>query len=193
MIITPFGFLISVRRVFIILPVALRFAGRDIAEAVMLLVPEAVQKGEPQWKRDYYDFASCVMEPWDGPALVAFTDGVQLGAQLDRNGLRPGRFVLSKDGTLILASEVGVVDVLPSMTVQKGRLIAGKMLLVDFREGRIVSDEEIKRKYALKYPYGEWMKQYAVNLEELSIAMTGAFWCKNGFLAFNIIHFHCVA
>lgn len=151
----------------------LMMAGRDLAEAVMLVVPEAMQKGDPKWKRDFNRFNSCLMEPWDGPALIAFTDGIQLGAQLDRNGLRPGRFVVSKDGRVILASEVGVVDIAPSMILQKGRLTPGKMLLIDFRLGRVVSDDEIKQKHANKYPYGEWLSKYSLQLDDFTLVMTG--------------------
>ncbi|XP_055389006.1 LOW QUALITY PROTEIN: uncharacterized protein LOC129618227, partial [Condylostylus longicornis] len=150
----------------------LMMAGRDLAEAVMLVTPEAAQKGDPKWKTDFNRYNSCLMEPWDGPALIAFTDGIQVGAQLDRNGLRPGRYAILKDGRLVLASEVGVVDIAPSLVSRKGRLSPGRMLLVDFREKRVVSDEEIKLRYAQRYPYGEWLSRYSLQLNQLAIVMT---------------------
>jgi glutamate synthase (NADH) len=133
-------------------------------ESLMLLIPEALGKFEPQWKHDYCDYNSCIMEPWDGPALVAFSDGQQFGALLDRNGLRPGRYMITTDDILILSSEVGVVDTPSSMILKKGRVLPGKMILVDFREQRVLYDEEIKKKYALKYPYGKWLEQNAIRL-----------------------------
>ncbi|CAK0794325.1 unnamed protein product [Prorocentrum cordatum] len=143
--------------------------GRDLAEVIMMVVPEAWQnadKMDPD-KRAFYKYNSCLMEPWDGPALVAFTDGKQFGATLDRNGLRPGRFYITTDERLVLASEVGVVDI-PDEEVQfKGRLRPGKMLLVDFAEGRLIEDTELKRKYALKQPYGEWLKEHCMDLKDM--------------------------
>lgn len=141
---------------------------RDLAEVIMMVIPEAWQNTnlmQPE-KKDFYKYLSCVMEPWDGPALVCFTDGIQFGATLDRNGLRPGRFYITKDQRLILASEVGVVDVRPEEVEFKGRLRPGKMLLVDFAEGRMIEDTELKMRYAKKKPYGEYLKKNSVELKD---------------------------
>jgi glutamate synthase (NADPH/NADH) len=123
--------------------------GRDVPECMMMMVPEAWQNDpsmEPG-RRSFYEYMSCLMEPWDGPALVAFTDGRYLGATLDRNGLRPGRFCETTDGRLILASEFGVVDVPPELIKAKGSLAPGKMLMVDFDEHRIIQDDELKARW----------------------------------------------
>ena len=110
-----------------------------------------------QARRDFYAFHSCLMEPWDGPAGVVFTDGTVVGAVLDRNGLRPGRFWVTEDGLVVLASETGVLDIPQDKIVQKGRLQPGRMFLVDLGQHRIVSDEEIKAQLAAAAPYGEWL------------------------------------
>ncbi len=107
------------------------------------------------------------MEPWDGPASIAFTDGVQIGAVLDRNGLRPSRYYVTKDDLVIMASEVGVLDVPPERVLQKGRLQPGRMFLIDTEQGRIVADEEIKQGMAAAQPYRKWLDQYLVKLEQL--------------------------
>ena len=117
--------------------------------------------------RGFYDYHSCVMEPWDGPAVVAFTDGRQVGATLDRNGLRPGRWVQTADGYVVLASETGVVKAAPSEIVRKGRLQPGKLFLVDLEQGRIVEDEEVKAQVAGQRPYGEWYDERVVHLDDL--------------------------
>ncbi|CAD7926607.1 unnamed protein product [Amoebophrya sp. A120] len=135
-------------------------SGRDIAEVMLMLIPEAWQNDPtltPE-RRAFYEYQACAMEPWDGPALVIFTDGHQLGATLDRNGLRPGRYYITQDDRLILASEVGVVDVDPQLIVSKGRLQPGKILLVDFDEQRVLPDTELKEKYANKYDYVDWLR-----------------------------------
>jgi glutamate synthase (NADPH/NADH) len=142
---------------------------RDLAEVIMMVVPEAWQNADTmdEEKRAFYKYNSCLMEPWDGPALVAFTDGKQFGATLDRNGLRPGRFYITTDEHLILASEVGVVDVNEQDVQFKGRLRPGKMLLVDFAEGSLVEDAELKRKYAKKHPYKQWLDEHCLELKDV--------------------------
>ena len=144
-------------------------AGRPITHAVMMMVPEAYRDRTdlPPAVRGFYDYHSCVMEPWDGPAVVAFTDGRQVGATLDRNGLRPGRWVQTADGYVVLASETGVVRAAPSEIVRKGRLQPGKIFLVDLEQGRIVEDEEVKAQVAGQRPYGEWHNERVVHLDEL--------------------------
>ena len=132
--------------------------GRSIPHAVMMMVPEAYRTRrhlDPDVK-GFYDFHSCLIEPWDGPAAVVFTDGRVAGAVLDRNGLRPGRWVQDTDGYVVLASETGVMTVAPEQIQRKGRLAPGKLFLVDLEEGRIVEDEEIKRRVArrLRMPTG---------------------------------------
>ncbi len=118
-------------------------------------------------ERSFYDFHSAIMEPWDGPAAVAFTDGELIGATLDRNGLRPGRYYVTSDDRIIMASEVGVLDIAPEDVVYKGRLEPGKMLLVDTVQGRIIPDEEIKAEIAAAEPYAEWLAESRVRLEDL--------------------------
>jgi len=140
---------------------------RDLAEVIMMVIPEAWQNAEnmePE-KRAFYKYQSCLMEPWDGPALVAFTDGLQFGATLDRNGLRPGRFYITTDQRLILASEVGVVDVPDEQVSYKGRLRPGKMLLVDFKEGRMIEDTELKMRYATARPYAEYLADHSIDIK----------------------------
>jgi len=144
-------------------------AGRSIPHAVMMMVPEAYRTRtdlDPDVK-GFYDFHSCLMEPWDGPAAVVFTDGRVAGAVLDRNGLRPGRWVQDKDGYVVLASEAGVMTVAPEDVQRKGRLAPGKLFLVDLEEGRIVEDEEVKRKVARRRPYGEWYERSVVHISDL--------------------------
>jgi len=144
-------------------------AGRSLAHAMMMMIPEPWTKHEsmsPE-KRAFYEYHACLMEPWDGPASIAFTDGKQIGAVLDRNGLRPSRYYVTKDDLVILASEVGVLDVPAERVVQKGRLQPGRMLLIDTEEGRIVADEELKHKIATEQPYREWLDRNLVRLADV--------------------------
>lgn len=142
-------------------------ANRPLPEAVMMMIPEAWQDNDnlSQTKKDFYEYNSCVMEPWDGPAMVAFTDGRYVGATLDRNGLRPSRYYVTKDDHVILSSEIGVCNDLPdSEVVVKHRLEPGKMFLVDFETQRIVPDDEIKEEIAAQRPYGEWVENGLIDL-----------------------------
>ena len=143
--------------------------GRPLPHALMMMIPEAWEGRDdmPEWLRDFYAYHSCLMEPWDGPAAVAFTDGRVLGATLDRNGLRPGRWQVTEDGLVVLASETGVLDAEPAKVIRKGRLQPGKIFLVDLEQGRIVPDEEIKREIAEGRPYGEWYRKHSVHLDDL--------------------------
>src|SRR5581483_11372762 len=118
-------------------------------------------------KRAFYEYHSCLMEPWDGPASIAFCDGNQIGAVLDRNGLRPSRYYVTTDGLVIMASEVGVLDVPPEKVLHKGRLQPGRMFLVDLAEGRIIADEELKHKIATQQRYAEWIAENLVSLDDL--------------------------
>ncbi|HEV3165824.1 MAG TPA: glutamate synthase central domain-containing protein, partial [Isosphaeraceae bacterium] len=144
-------------------------SGYSPAHAMMMLIPEAWENHETmsQAKKDFYQYHSCLMEPWDGPASVGFTDGKTIGAVLDRNGLRPSRYYVTKDDLVIMASEVGVLDIPPEDVVLKGRLEPGKMFLVDMEQGRIVDDEELKRTIAMAKPYGRWLREHMVPLAEL--------------------------
>ena len=128
----------------------LLLGGRSLPEAVMMMIPEAWQNHEsmPEYKRAFYEYHSCLMEPWDGPASVVFTDGRYIGAVLDRNGLRPSRYYLTTDDRVIMASEVGVLPVDPKIVKEKGRLQPGRMFLVDFEQGRLIPDEELKKEVA---------------------------------------------
>ncbi|GAB4358231.1 MAG: glutamate synthase large subunit [Oricola sp.] len=143
--------------------------GYSLAHAVMMLIPEAWagNKLMDDKRKAFYEYHAALMEPWDGPAAVAFTDGRQIGATLDRNGLRPARYVVTDDDLVIMASEAGVITVPDEHIVAKWRLQPGKMLLIDMEEGRIVSDEEIKRQMAEMHPYGEWLENTQLILEEL--------------------------
>ena len=144
-------------------------SNRSLPEAVMMMIPEAWQDNIylSDSKKAFYEYNSCVMEPWDGPAMVAFTDGRYIGATLDRNGLRPSRYYVTKDDHVMLASEVGVCPEVPDSEVKiKHRLEPGKMFLVDFETQRIVPDDEIKEQIAARHPYGEWVKNGIVDLEE---------------------------
>ena len=147
----------------------LYLSGRSLAHALMMMVPEPWQHHEsmaPE-KRAFYEFHSCLMEPWDGPASIAFTDGVRVGATLDRNGLRPARYYVTTDGRVIMASEAGVLDIPADKIVAKGRLQPGRMFLVDTAEQRIVSDEDLKRRITTEHPYTEWVRDWLVKLTEL--------------------------
>ena len=147
----------------------LTLAGRSLPHAIMMMIPEAYAGRDdiPDHLRGFYDFHACLMEPWDGPAAVAFTDGRVIGATLDRNGLRPGRWMETKDGWVILGSETGVIDEPASNVLRKGRLQPGKLFLVDLEQGRIVPDEEVKREIATQRPYGEWYDSGVVHLDDL--------------------------
>ncbi len=147
-------------------------AGRPLAHAVMMLIPEpwSGDLNMDDSRRAFYEYHACLMEPWDGPAAIAFTDGVQIGAILDRNGLRPSRYCVTKGGLVIMASETGVLDIPPEDVVSKGRLQPGRMFLVDTKQGRIIGDEEIKRHFASERPYREWLNEYLVHLEDLPAA-----------------------
>ncbi len=144
-------------------------AGRSMPHVMMMLVPEAWQNDEqmPQHKKDFYEYHSCLMEPWDGPAALCFSDGRSIGAILDRNGLRPARYLVTKDGMVVMSSETGVLDIAPENIERKGRLEPGRMFLVDLEQGRIVEDEEIKDSLAARKPYGKWLKDNKISLGEL--------------------------
>ena len=143
--------------------------GYPLAHAMMMMIPEA-WSGNPlmdEDRRAFYEYNAALMEPWDGPAAMAFTDGRQVGATLDRNGLRPARFVVTDDNLIVMASEVGVLDIPEARIVKKWRLQPGKMLLVDLDEGRIVDDEELKRTLSTQKPYRDWIAQCRLRLEEM--------------------------
>ncbi|HTH55617.1 MAG TPA: glutamate synthase large subunit [Cyclobacteriaceae bacterium] len=144
-------------------------AGRSLPHVMMMLIPEAWDGNEnmSQEKKDFYEYHANIMEPWDGPASITFTDGKIVGATLDRNGLRPSRFVVTDDDLVIMASEVGVLDVDPSKVVTKGRLQPGKMFVVDLEQGRIISDDELKKKICGQQPYGKWVRENKVRLQDL--------------------------
>jgi glutamate synthase (NADPH/NADH) large chain len=147
----------------------LHLSGRSLPHALLMMIPEAWENNDrmdPR-KRAFYEFHSSLMEPWDGPADVAFTDGTLIGAVLDRNGLRPGRYWITKDDLVVLASEAGVLDIEPSRVVKKGRLQPGKMFLIDTAQGRIIDDEEIKMQLASEHPYSEWLEQGLTHLADL--------------------------
>ena len=147
----------------------LLLAGRPLPEAVMMMIPEAWQNHHsmPESKRAFYEYYSALQEPWDGPASMSFTDGRYIGAVLDRNGLRPSRYYITKDDRVIMASEVGVVDVEPQDVAYKGRLQPGKMFLVNFDEGRIIADEELKESVATSRPFKQWLENQRLTLDEL--------------------------
>ena len=147
----------------------LHLGGYPIHHAMLMMIPEAWENHETmsQEQRDFYRFHAAMMEPWDGPASVAFTDGEMIGAVLDRNGLRPSRYWVTDDDLVVMASEVGVIDIDPAKVVAKGRLQPGKMFLIDTRQGRIVGDDEIKTELASQHPYGEWLAEGMVALPDL--------------------------
>ena len=147
----------------------LHLGGRSLPHAVLMMVPEAWENHpsmDPA-RRAFYQYHSTMMEPWDGPACVTFTDGVQVGAVLDRNGLRPGRYWVTDDGFVVLSSEVGVLDIDPARVVRKGRLQPGRMFLVDTAEHRIIEDDEIKERLAAEHPYAEWLQDGLIELADL--------------------------
>src|SRR6202035_5790425 len=144
-------------------------AGRTMPHAMAMLIPEAWSSNEhmnPE-KKAFYEYHASLMEPWDGPASVAFTDGRVIGATLDRNGLRPARYLVTKDDLVVCASETGVLPFKPEDIREKGRLQPGKMFLVDMTEGRIVSDQELKERLYTRQPYGKWLKENQINLDLL--------------------------
>ncbi|MEZ6118730.1 MAG: glutamate synthase central domain-containing protein [Pirellulaceae bacterium] len=147
----------------------LLMSGRSLQHAVMMMVPEAWQNHDTmsETKRAFYEYHSCLMEPWDGPASIAFTDGKYIGAVLDRNGLRPSRYYLTHDDRVIMASEVGVLPVDPKIVKEKGRLQPGRIFLIDFEEGRLIPDAEVKEKMAAEFPFGNWLKDQRIRLEDL--------------------------
>ncbi len=147
----------------------LYLGGRSLPHSILMMIPEAWENHTtmPKNRKDFYQFHSTLMEAWDGPACVTFTDGLQLGAVLDRNGLRPSRYWVTKDGLVVLASEVGVLDFEPSNIERKGRLQPGRMFLVDIEEGRIIEDGEVKDQLANAAPYGEWLSDGLVRLADL--------------------------
>jgi glutamate synthase domain-containing protein 2/glutamate synthase domain-containing protein 1/glutamate synthase domain-containing protein 3 len=144
-------------------------AGRSLPHAVMMMVPEAwvEDPAMSEEKRAFYEYHSCLMEPWDGPACIAFTDGRYIGAVLDRNGLRPSRYLVTKDGLVVMASETGVLPIAPERVDTKWRLEPGKMFLIDTEEGRIIDDKELKESFSARKPYGQWLKDNILDLKDL--------------------------
>src|SRR4051812_3590546 len=156
----------------------LMLAGRSLPHAVMMMIPEAYADRDdlPEDLVSFYAYHACLMEPWDGPAAVAFTDGRVVGATLDRNGLRPGRWLETHDGHVILGSEAGLLNITPPEVKRLGRLQPGKLFLVDLEKGRIVADDEVKREVASQQPYGEWVSRNTVHFDDLEpahVTMTG--------------------
>jgi glutamate synthase (ferredoxin) len=147
-------------------------AGRSLPHAVMMMIPEpwTAHESMSDEKKAFYEYHSCLMEPWDGPASIAFTDGTMMGAVLDRNGLRPSRYYVTKDDLVIMASEAGVLPIEPERVAHKGRLQPGRMFLVNMEEGRIIADEELKTKIVNEHPYREWINQHMVELAQLKDA-----------------------
>ncbi|MEM1437314.1 MAG: glutamate synthase central domain-containing protein, partial [Pseudomonadota bacterium] len=151
----------------------LLMSGRKLSEAVMMMIPEAWQQHaqmSPE-KKAFYEYHSCFMEPWDGPASIAFTNGDYIGAVLDRNGLRPSRYYITDDDKCIMASEVGVVPTDPARVIEKGRLRPGRMFLIDFEQGRMIPDDELKHDFATRRPYADWLTQERLNLAEVPIVV----------------------
>ena len=148
----------------------LTLTDRTLPEAMMMMVPEAWEKytSMNEERKSFYKYNSCIMEPWDGPASIPFTDGDYVGALLDRNGLRPSRYTVTKDGRLIMSSEIGVVDVLPSNILSHGRLEPGKMFLVDMNKGSIIKDDEIKKEITSRYPYKKWLTSQMIHLKDVT-------------------------
>jgi glutamate synthase (ferredoxin) len=148
----------------------LHMAGRPLPHAVLMMIPEAWSGHETmdEERKAFYEYHACLMEPWDGPASIAFTDGEIIGAVLDRNGLRPSRYYVTKDDMVIMASEVGVLEVAPENVKIKGRLHPGRIFLVDTKQGRIIDDAELKKQFATEHPYGEWLKQNLMPIEKLT-------------------------
>jgi glutamate synthase (NADPH/NADH) large chain len=147
----------------------LTLTGRSLPHVMMMLIPEAWDDNDMMdpVKKAFYEYHASMMEPWDGPASISFTDGKIIGATLDRNGLRPSRYCVTSDDRVIMASESGALPIHPSLIKEKGRLQPGKMFVVDMEQGRIISDEELKQKICSQKPYGEWLNKYKIRLEEL--------------------------
>ncbi len=147
----------------------LTLTGRSLPHVMMMLIPEAWDGNEDMdaVKKAFYEYHACMMEPWDGPASISFTDGKIIGATLDRNGLRPSRYCVTEDDRVIMASETGVLPIDPAIIKEKGRLQPGKMFVVDMEQGRIISDEELKQQICSQKPYAEWLNKYKIRLEEL--------------------------
>jgi glutamate synthase domain-containing protein 2/glutamate synthase domain-containing protein 1/glutamate synthase domain-containing protein 3 len=147
----------------------LHATGRSLPHAIMMMIPAAWDGHEsmPDDEKAFYEYHACLMEPWDGPASIAFTDGTVIGAVLDRNGLRPSRYTITKDGFVVMASETGVLEIDPANVVEKGRLQPGKMFLVDTAQKRIIADDEIKGGFARRQPYRQWLNENQVRLEDL--------------------------
>jgi glutamate synthase (NADPH/NADH) large chain len=137
----------------------------------MMMIPEAWQRHPTMdaKKREMYEYFSTMMEPWDGPASIVFTDGTYIGATLDRNGLRPSRYYVTEDDMVIMASEVGVLDIPEESVVSKGRLQPGRMFLVNFEEGRIIDDAELKTRYSDAKPYGKWLEEQRLTIDEIPV------------------------
>ena len=144
-------------------------SGRSIEHSMMMLIPEAWGDHIPmdKSKKDFYEYHSSLMEPWDGPALVIGTDGKKICAVLDRNGLRPGRYLVTTDGLLIMGSETGVIDIPPENILYKERIYPGRMFLLDLEKGQITNDEELKSQLSNQKPYGEWLDEHRIFLEDL--------------------------
>jgi glutamate synthase domain-containing protein 2/glutamate synthase domain-containing protein 1/glutamate synthase domain-containing protein 3 len=144
-------------------------SGKSLPHAMMMLIPEAWQNNTQisETRRRFYEYHACIMEPWDGPAAMAFTDGRYIGATLDRNGLRPARYLITKSNLVVMASEVGVLDINPENILSSGRLLPGKMFLIDTEEGRIIDDSELKKQMASRNPYYKWVKEKMVDLKDI--------------------------
>ncbi|MEO0377626.1 MAG: glutamate synthase central domain-containing protein, partial [Cyanobacteria bacterium P01_A01_bin.17] len=147
-------------------------SGRSLPHSVMMMIPEpwTAHESMSAQKKAFYKYHSCLMEPWDGPASISFTDGTMIGAVLDRNGLRPSRYYVTKDDLVIMASEAGVLPIEPERVLSKGRLQPGRMFVVDMSEGRIIADQEIKDQIIAEHPYGDWLDQHMVGLDQLPAA-----------------------
>ena len=147
----------------------LTLSGRSLPHVMMMLIPEAWDGNEQMdpKRKAFYEYHASIMEPWDGPASISFTDGTIVGATLDRNGLRPSRYLVTKDDIVVMASESGVLDIEPENILMKGRLQPGRMFICDLEKGRILSDEEVKEEICSRKPYAEWLKQYKINLDDI--------------------------
>ena len=147
----------------------LTLSGRTLPHVMSMLIPEAWDHDAtmPEDIKAFYEYHASLMEPWDGPAAVAFTDGRMIGAKLDRNGLRPGRFLVTNDGLVVLASEAGVLPIKPEEVRMKGRLAPGRIFLVDTEQKRLITDEEVKKQLAARQPYAQWLKENQITLDHL--------------------------
>jgi glutamate synthase (NADPH/NADH) large chain len=153
----------------------LYLAGRSLPHAIMMLIPEAWQDNEQMedWKRAFYEYHDCLMEPWDGPASICFTDGKLVGATLDRNGLRPSRYVVYNDGRVVMSSEAGALPTEEEKVLQKGRLQPGKMFILNMEEGRIIADDELKKSICTQHPYREWLNKHKITFSDLPKSTIG--------------------